>query len=189
MYISETQREIIMAHTIQAGEILQMHFLKKKKIPLSYTSVFGPGGPNLFTGPLKAASYLLLDNTIDHIIYIIEKKDTNEIDEQITYAKIIKNIQHFSTIIFSKKSSLSVLIKRLEEAQKKQKIAMIFLGKASINISLEKAQKADELRARALLLKKEYTPDPSRIGNAFSTRTKKNKRKPEIIGYVNTADV
>lgn len=39
----------ILSYTVQAGEILQNDFLSEKKLPLNYTYLFLPSGPELYT--------------------------------------------------------------------------------------------------------------------------------------------
>lgn len=57
----------IAAYTIQAGEILSKEVGQTEA---KFRHMFLPQWPELYTGPLKAAWYLLLDPKIEHIILI-----------------------------------------------------------------------------------------------------------------------
>lgn len=59
--------EQILAYTIQAGEILTNEI---KIRDAKYRRLFLPKGPELYTGPLKAAGYLLLDPNVNHVILV-----------------------------------------------------------------------------------------------------------------------
>lgn len=59
--------EEVAAYTIQAGEIL---INELNEIEPKYRRLFLPKWPELYTGPLKAAWYLLLDFSVKHVILV-----------------------------------------------------------------------------------------------------------------------
>lgn len=74
----------VMSYTIQAGDVLHADFLVDKKTIPTYSSLLLPSGPDFYTGPLKAAGYLLLQPTIKKLILVIKQ---DQFPNQITIYK------------------------------------------------------------------------------------------------------
>jgi len=116
----------ILSYSVQAGETLQQNFFSYVPKGEKYTNLLLPHWSDLYTWPLKAAWYLLLDDSINTVI-LVKQADENK-SKYKSKAQDIISIYSWNDIILLWKKIITTLDKYPKNLKKTNNISQEMLN-------------------------------------------------------------